>query len=73
MKVDGVDLNNDDSGFKSAMYERIIKRGKHKGEKEYVYATAGTDMTSLADWKNNITQELGFSEQYDQSINNAQK
>ncbi len=30
-------------------------------------------MTSLADWKNNITQQLGFSEQYDQSISNAQK
>ena len=71
-QVRGVDkdkLTDDNTGFKSALYERVNKKGKVT---EYSYVTAGTDMTSIDDWKNNIFQIPGLSEQYKQSTENAQ-
>ena len=58
-----------DSGFLGALYGR---KNKKTGEyTEYVFATAGTELTSYKDWINNITQLLGLSEQYAQSIHIA--
>ena len=58
---------DDNSGFKSALYERAID-----GVTEYVYATAGTDFESLEDWKNNFLQVVGASNQYKISMQDAQ-
>ena len=66
--ISGITLRDKDSGFKSAIYERT-----YKGKTEYVYATAGTDFTEMNDWKNNIKQIIGKSEQYDISMENAKK
>ena len=66
--ISGITLRDKDSGFKSAIYERT-----YKGKTEYVYATAGTDFTEMNDWKNNIKQIIGKSEQYDISMRNAEK
>ena len=65
---DIITLKDKDSGFKSAIYERT-----YKGKTEYVYATAGTDFTEMNDWKNNIKQIIGKSEQYAISMSNAEK
>ena len=57
----GINLSNDNSGFKSAIYERTVK-----GKKEYTYATAGTE----ASWKDvgaDVKQPLGLSQQYKDS------
>ena len=67
-KLKGVIWSDASSGFKSALYERT-----YKGKTEYVYATAGTDFTEVSDWKNNIKQLVGMSEQYDISMRNAEK
>ena len=66
--ISGIILRDEDSGFKSAIYERT-----YKGKTEYVYATAGTDFTEMNDWKNNIKQIIGKSKQYDISMSNAEK
>ena len=66
--ISGITLRDEKSGFKSAIYERT-----YKGKTEYVYATAGTDFTEMNDWKNNIKQIIGKSEQYDISMRNAEK
>ena len=66
--ISGITLRDKDPGFKSAIYERT-----YKGKTEYVYATAGTDFTEMNDWKNNIKQIIGKSEQYDISMENAKK
>ena len=66
--ISGITLKDKRSGFKSAIYERT-----YKGKTEYVYATAGTDFTEMNDWKNNIKQIIGQSEQYDISMSNAKK
>jgi len=61
----GVRLN-DDSGFKSQIYERVVN-GKVT---EYTYATAGTE----ADWGDvgaDVKQPLGLSSQYALSAKNA--
>jgi hypothetical protein len=58
----GIKLYNDDSGFKSAIYERKGANGKT----EYTYATAGTE----ASWKDvgaDVKQPLGLSQQYKDS------
>lgn len=55
------------SGFKSQLYERK----KADGTMEYVYAFAGTDGFSKADWKNNYEQVLGESSQYKIAMHNA--
>ena len=70
MIVKNMKMNDEKSGFKSALYGRWDeKQGKYT---EYVYATAGTDMTSIADWENNFQQVLlGEAEQYKLSVKNA--
>ena len=68
-KAWGLALPNN-NGFMSAIYGRKNKNG---GFSEYVYATAGTDPTSLEDWKQNIKQISGKSEQYRQSVEAAVK
>ena len=62
-------LNDVNSDLKSAVYGRWD--AKQKKYTEFVYATAGTDFTSMEDWSNNIDQLSGDSEQYGQSIKNA--
>ncbi|MBR4886744.1 MAG: hypothetical protein IKU16_05650 [Muribaculaceae bacterium] len=62
----GITPNDEDSGFKSQLFERTVN-----GVTEYTYAFAGTDLTSLKDWENNISQVLGLSEQYSLAIQNA--
>jgi len=57
-------LSNEDSGFKSGVYERTTN-----GVTEYTYATAGTD-----DWNDvahDVLQPLGMSSQYTESLNNV--
>lgn len=50
------------TGFYSILY-------KKRGSNLYFYCTAGTNMTSLNDWKNNLSQGLfGISEQYTTSV-----
>ena len=63
----GITTNNEDSGFKSQLFERTVN-----GVTEYTYAFAGTDFTSLDDWENNIVQLIGMSEQYSIAMNNAE-
>lgn len=67
----GIILNNQNSGFKSAVYGRWD--AKQKNYTEYVYATAGTDGLNAEDWRNNIDQLTGESAQYEQSIINARQ
>jgi len=67
----GLKLNDPKTGFKSAIYEREIKEGAHRGEMDYVYSTAGTDGADGKDWKNNLQQPFNNSEQYKSSIANA--
>ena len=71
IKISGVDkdkLTDDNTGLKSGIYERVNKKGEAT---EYSYVTAGTDFTSIKDWKNNILQIPGLAEQYKQSTDNA--
>lgn len=50
------------TGFYSTLY-------KKRGSDTYFYCTAGTNMTSLNDWKNNLSQGLfGISGQYTTSV-----
>jgi len=65
-KFAGVRFNDEDSGFKSQLYERVVD-GKVT---EYTYATAGTEdlaKDGLAD----VAQPLGVSGQYSLSAANA--
>ena len=65
--IEGVDFKNKETGFNSALYVR-----KNDAEKkEYVYAFAGT--TNVQDWKENIEQGLGHSEQYRTAVENAKE
>ena len=64
----GITTNNEDIGFKSQLFKRTVD-----GVTEYTYAFAGTDFTSLKDWKNNVSQVLGLSEQYSLAIQNARE
>ncbi len=48
------------------LYERTID-----GKTEFVYAFAGTNMTSGKDWVNNAEQTVGISEQYATAIENS--
>jgi hypothetical protein len=63
-------IKNTDDGFKSEIFQRTDKEGT-----EFAYATAGTDgikgSEAGKDWKNNGTQLLGLSSQYDRSTLNA--
>jgi hypothetical protein len=62
----GMDLNNNETGFKSQVYERTVK-----GKTEYSYATAGTE--DMKDTKQDVKQVFGASEQYQQSTDNAKQ
>ncbi|MFW0739985.1 RHS repeat-associated core domain-containing protein, partial [Flavobacterium sp. T12S277] len=62
----GLKLNNNDTGFKSQVYERTVK-----GKTEYTYATAGTE--DMTDTKQDVKQVFGKSEQYQQSTDNAKE
>ena len=59
---------NSDSGLQSAVYERTVD-----GVTEYVYATAGTQLTDYKDWLEDITQLFGKTNQYSESINIAEQ
>lgn len=66
----GIEKNDLENGLKSQVYERIITKGKQKGEIEYTYATAGTE-AEVADVIADAIQPLGFSIQYEHSMGNA--
>ena len=59
---------NSRSGLQSAVYERTIDNVT-----EYVYATAGTQLTDFSDIKEDITQLWGQTSQYNESIGIADK
>ena len=60
---------NDKNGFKGALYRGTTDSGY---EGEHIYATAGTEMTDLGDWSNNIDQGTGFfAPQYSESVGHA--
>ncbi len=58
----------DGTGLVSAVYKR-----SNNGRVEYVYAVAGTNPTNPNDWKANITQIIGESDQYKLALDNARK
>ncbi|WP_264536548.1 DUF6443 domain-containing protein [Flavobacterium sp. N1736] len=62
----GLTLSNNDTGFKSQVYERTVK-----GKTEYTYATAGTE--DMKDTKQDVKQIFGMAEQYKQSTDNAKE
>ena len=59
---------NSRSGLQSAVYERTIDNVT-----EYVYATAGTQLTEFSDIKEDIMQLWGQTSQYNESIGIADK
>ncbi|MBQ2857070.1 MAG: hypothetical protein IJE78_08130 [Bacteroidaceae bacterium] len=59
---------NSRSGLQSAVYERTIDNVT-----EYVYATAGTQLTEFSDIKEDILQLWGQTSQYNESIGIADK
>jgi len=64
-----VSVDNDDkTGYRGALY-----RGTFNGNTEYIYATQGTNPTSIKDWVNNVQQVLGASPQYEKSIGLAEQ
>lgn len=64
-----INSRDDNTGFNSQVYSR-----ENNGKLEFAYITQGTNMESLEDWYNNLTQGLfGYSDQYEQSIENARK
>ncbi len=65
-KFEGVRLNDEGSGFKSQIYERVVD-GKVT---EYAYATAGTEDLAK-DGVADVAQPLGASSQYSLSAANA--
>ena len=64
--ITNVDFNNDNTGFKSMLFER-----SKNGKTEYTYAFAGTDFKNYNDWENNALQLMGMSKQYESAMNNA--
>ena len=64
MRVD----NDDETGYRGALYQ-----GTFNGKTEYIYATQGTNPTSIKDWVNNAQQVFGESPQYKQSVGYAEK
>lgn len=54
---------NPDSALVSGLYERVSN-----GRKEYIYATAGTQLLNEKDWENNIAQVIGDSIQYQEAL-----
>jgi len=66
IKIPGVKYHDDGSGYDAHLYTRTVD-----GKTEYVFATQGTDPTSWKDWKNNVQQPFGVSEQYKINASNA--
>lgn len=64
MRVD----NDDKTGYRGALYQ-----GTFNGKTEYIYATQGTNPTSIKDWVNNAQQVFGESSQYKQSVKYAEE
>jgi RHS repeat-associated protein len=60
-----IKLTNDETGFKSQLYERTMPNGNI----QYNYVYAGTE--DGVDWKNNAQQIVGSSGQYEQAVFNA--
>lgn len=61
-----IQFNDKTTGLVSRLFVRT-----NKGNKEYIYVTAGTNPTCIEDWKNNIQQLYGGSAQYKQALDNA--
>ena len=57
-------------GLKSQVYERRDENGEAI---EYVYATAGTDISDMHDLTANVLQILGASKQHKYSVENARR
>ena len=66
--IPGLTKELENCGFKSQLFERTID-----GKTEYTYAIAGTDMTSMKDWINNLSQLVGQSDQYSLAMKNAER
>jgi hypothetical protein len=61
-------VDNKDNGYGDG-YQGALYKGTYNGKTEYIYATAGTDFTSVEDWKNNGQQVIsGNSPQYATSV-----
>ena len=63
-------LQNKSNGFSSMLFKK-----QANGTKYYAYCTKGTDMTSIKDWGNNLSQAFlfGISSQYSFSVSNAKR
>ena len=66
-KIKGVEYNTS-NGLKSALYERVNKKGVVV---EYAYVTCGSE--TARDWFENAAQLKGTSSEYAESANNAMK
>ena len=58
--------DRDGTGLVSKVYQRTWN-----GQKQSIYATAGTDPDNINDWIANFSQLAGFSEQYQHAVENA--
>ena len=67
-----VRVDNQENGYGDG-YQGALYKGTYNGNTEYIYATAGTDFTSVDDWKNNGEQIIsGDAQQYSTSVGIAQ-
>lgn len=66
-EVINVDID-DKTGYRGALYQ-----GTFNGKTEYIYATQGTNPTSIKDWENNFQQAFGNSAQYKESVDFAKQ
>jgi len=65
-------VDNKETGYGDG-YQGALYKGCYKGNTEYIYATAGTDFSSGADWKNNDKQLRGDAPQYSTSVGIAKE
>lgn len=63
-----IQLNDKKSGLQAALY-----RNNQSGSRQYVYAIAGTRGWDIKDWKANLGQIIGISDQYDRARETAEK
>lgn len=65
-------LKSGSSGLFSQMFYKSVPMTESNNSVKFAYCTAGTNVTSLADWFSNIAQGLiGWAPQYVQSVRNA--
>ena len=65
-------LKSGASGLFSQLFYKVDSAIGNVGNVKYAYCTAGTNVTSIADWFSNISQGLiGWAPQYVQSVKNA--